>query len=91
MSHHTLPEEVGEILSRVKPRMAAYAHYAIFGIDAAEVVRRTRKTYDGPLEAGVDLMSFEISGDEVKVTRFEGGAASPDISPRTSEKPLNLA
>ncbi len=62
--------------------MAAYAHYAIFGIDAAEVVRRTRKTYDGPLEAGVDLMSFEISGDEVKVTRFEGGAASPDISVR---------
>jgi ribonuclease Z len=34
-----------------------------------EVVTETRQTYDGPLEVGEDLMSFEI-GDEVTVRRF---------------------
>jgi ribonuclease Z len=33
-----------------------------------ELVAATRETYDGPLEVGEDLMSFEI-GDTVTVRR----------------------
>jgi ribonuclease Z len=34
----------------------------------ADVVAETRQTYDGPLEVGDDLMSFEI-GDTVAVKK----------------------
>jgi ribonuclease Z len=34
----------------------------------AELMAQTRQTYDGPVELGEDLMSFEI-GDEVFVRR----------------------
>jgi ribonuclease Z len=34
------------------------------------MMAETRKTYDGPLEMGEDLMSFEI-GDSVTVRRLQ--------------------
>jgi ribonuclease Z len=37
-----------------------------------DVLAATRETYDGPLVAGEDLMSFEI-GETIKIRRF--GAA----------------
>ena len=38
----------------------------------AELMEQTRQTYDGPVELGEDLMSFEI-GDEIEVRRHKTG------------------
>jgi ribonuclease Z len=62
---HTLPEEAGEVFSRVKPRLAVYAHAPI----SEALIARTRKTYSGPLEGADDLMTIEI-GQTITVRRF---------------------
>lgn len=66
---HTTPEQAGEIFTRVKPRMAVYSHTATPVAKSAELIAATRKTYDGPLEVGEDLMTIEV-GKEIKVRRF---------------------
>jgi ribonuclease Z len=66
IEHHTTAEQAGTIFSRVKPRLAVYSH--IVPPDVPDVVPHTRKTYDGPLEVGEDLMSIEI-GDKIVVKR----------------------
>ena len=72
---HTLPEDAGRIFSRVQPRLAVYSHVVLLSTDkafpapdVAELVPRTRTTYDGPLEVGEDLMVIDI-GREVRVRR----------------------
>jgi ribonuclease Z len=62
VNHHTSPEQAGEIFARVKPRLAVYSHYS----DSPNIISKTRKTYQGPLELGQDLMTITI-GDEVRV------------------------
>lgn len=62
---HTLPEEAGEVFSRVEPRLAVYAHAA----RTPGLIPRTRQTYSGPLELAEDLMVIEI-GDEITVQRL---------------------
>jgi ribonuclease Z len=66
IGHHTTAEQAGVIFTRVKPRLAVYSH--IVPPDVPDVVPHTRKTYDGPLEVGEDLMSIEI-GDKIVVHR----------------------
>ena len=66
IGHHTTAEQAGTIFARVKPRLAVYSH--IVPPDVPDVVPHTRKTYDGPLEVGEDLMSMEI-GDKITVHR----------------------
>lgn len=66
IGHHTTAEQAGTIFTRVKPRLAVYSH--IVPPDVPDVVPHTRKTYDGPLEVGEDLMSMEI-GDKITVHR----------------------
>ena len=63
IGHHTTAEQAGTIFTRVKPRLAVYSH-----IVPPDVVPHTRKTYDGPLEVGEDLMSIDI-GDKITVHR----------------------
>jgi ribonuclease Z len=73
---HTSPEQCGEIFSKTHPKLAAYSHIVLlgapaFGVPIAaptvdDLIAETRKTYQGPLVSGVDLMSFEI-GDTVTV------------------------
>jgi len=75
---HTSPEQCGEIFSKTRPKLAAYTHLVFFGGPAFgapvpaptvdDLITETRKTYAGPLEAGEDLMTFEI-GDSVTVKR----------------------
>jgi ribonuclease Z len=67
--HHTSPEQAGMVFSRVKPKLAAYSHFVLIGTTADEIIPRTRSTYQGPLEAGEDLMRFTI-GSEVNVKRW---------------------
>jgi len=76
---HTTPEEAGTVFARVKPRLAVYSHIVLVTTDpafteptSADVLKLTRKTYDGPLEMGEDLMTIDV-GDKIEVRR----AASP--------------
>jgi ribonuclease Z len=66
IEHHTTAEQAGTVFSKVKPRLAVYSH--IVPPDVPDVVPHTRRTYDGPLEVGEDLMSIEI-GNAITVHR----------------------
>jgi ribonuclease Z len=77
LAHHTTPREVGTIFARTRPKLAALTHIVLLGSDTVpapavhDVVSEIRTTYEGPLEAGEDLMSFEI-GQTVTVRRHAG-------------------
>jgi ribonuclease Z len=74
MAHHTTPQEAGLVFARAKPKLAAYTHLVFLAnekippADMTDLIAETRRTYDGPLEVGEDLMSFEI-GETVTVRR----------------------
>lgn len=70
--HHTMPEEAGVVFDRVKPKLAVYSHIVMLSLPGilppplSDLIERTRKTYQGPLVVGEDLMRFEI-GDDVQI------------------------
>ncbi|OQW57677.1 MAG: hypothetical protein A4S14_20070 [Proteobacteria bacterium SG_bin9] len=68
-AHHTSPEEAGVVFSRAKPKLAAYSHIVLLGIEVRELVSRTQGAYQGPLEVGEDLMRFTI-GDRVVAKKW---------------------
>ena len=74
VDHHTTPREAGQVFSLAKPKLAVYSHLVFLASDKVpratvdDIVTGTRETYDGPLQVGVDLMSFEI-GDTVIVSQ----------------------
>ncbi len=76
VAHHTTPRECGQVFAKAKPKLAVYTHFVLLRSETIseptldDVVAETRQTYDGPLELGEDLMSFEI-GDKVTVRRFQ--------------------
>jgi ribonuclease Z len=76
LAHHTTPREAGMIFSQTKPKLAAYTHVVLLAdgrIPAStsnDLIAETRRTYDGPLEVGEDLMQFEI-GEHIRVLRHE--------------------
>ena len=64
---HTAPEQFGKVMATVKPRMAVgYHFYNDFDIQP-EVIRRVRKTYDGPLSLAVDYMVWNVTKEEIRV------------------------
>jgi ribonuclease Z len=68
---HSTPEQAGEEFSRIRPKLAVYSHFSLFGIPEPttnELIERTRKTYRGPLEIGEDLMTIYV-GDSTAVER----------------------
>ena len=66
ISHHTAPDQVGTIFSRVKPRLAVYSHIVPSPTTAEDLIGPTRRTYGGPLAVGYDLMTIVI-GDTIDV------------------------
>lgn len=66
--HHTTAEQAGTLFSKVKPKLAVYSH--IVPAEAPTLAAQTKKTYDGPVEVGVDLMTIEV-GDRVVAHRPE--------------------
>ena len=76
LDHHTSPEEAGIVFARATPKLAVYTHYTLLSapnapeVTVEEVLERTRVNYAGPLQAGDDLMRFEI-GDTVNVIPFD--------------------
>ncbi len=65
---HVDAAEAGTVFQQVRPKLAVYSHIVLRGVDLAEVIRRTRTTYAGPLAVGEDLMRFVI-GEDVAVYR----------------------
>ena len=76
IAHHTSPHDGGRVFAQAKPKLAAYTHLVFLSSEKVpeatldDIVSQTRETYDGPLEVGEDLTSFEI-GDTVTVTRWK--------------------
>jgi ribonuclease Z len=74
VNHHTSPQQAGLVFARTRPKLAAFTHLVMLASSTVEapsidqLVAATRETYNGPLEVGEDLMSFEIS-DQVTVRR----------------------
>ena len=67
IQHHTTPEEVGQIFSKIKPKLAVYSHIVgSIGAAEEEVDAGTRKTYSGRFEIGEDLCVIDV-GDDVTI------------------------
>ncbi len=75
-SHHTNPQQAGEIFAEIEPAMAAYSHIVIGAppmipdLPLEDLVARTRETYDGPLTVGEDLMTFYITDRDIRVEEY---------------------
>ena len=65
IAHHVTPEQAGEVFARTKPRLAVYSHMVLPTATNDDLIPGTRKTYDGPLEVGEDLMVIEVGKDVV--------------------------
>jgi len=71
LMHHTTPEQAAKVFNKVQPRLAAYSHIVkIHGLTEADIMKRTKATYSGPVIMGEDLMSFSIS-DTVSVNKWQ--------------------
>ena len=74
VAHHVTPREAGRVFAQAKPRLAAYTHFVLLASEQIppptldDILAETRQTYDGPLQLGEDLMSFEI-GETITVHR----------------------
>ena len=64
---HTSPEQFGKVMSMTKPRLAVGYHFYNDFDTQPEVMRRVRKTYDGPLALALDYMVFNVTQDEIRV------------------------
>jgi ribonuclease Z len=64
---HTAPEEAGQVLALVKPRLAAVFHFFNDFDTGAGIEREMRKHYDGPLALAQDLMVFNVTPDDIRV------------------------
>jgi ribonuclease Z len=75
--HHTLPEQVGRIFAQVRPKMAVYTHLVMLSapdvteLPLADLLTQTRRTYQGPLVIGEDLLTFVV-GESVAMYRRPG-------------------
>jgi ribonuclease Z len=75
IGHHTTPQEAGTVFNRARPKLAVFTHLVMIARDKVapltvdELIAQTRETYDGPLQVGEDLMSFDITKDGVVVHR----------------------
>ena len=75
IGHHTTPYDCGRVFAQTRPKLAAFTHVVQLGSPQVppptvdEMIADVRKSYDGPLEMGEDLMSFEI-GETVTMKRL---------------------
>ena len=75
IGHHTSPYDCGRVFAQTAPKLGALTHVVQLASTTvppptiSEIVAEVRKAYDGPLEVGEDLMSFEI-GETVILRRL---------------------
>jgi ribonuclease Z len=71
IDHHTKPEEVATVFTRVQPKLAVLYHMVVLTdgrISApteAEVLERVRAGYSGRIVVAEDLMRFTLAKDDV--------------------------
>jgi len=73
--HHISPELAGKLFTASQPKLAVYTHLVLSGLPKAgipfptpeELLDATRKTYDGRVVVGVDLMTFKIDDTGVSI------------------------
>ncbi len=76
LGFHTSPEDAGRVFQQVQPKLAVFSHIVLLSPDPAvpppttsELIRRTKKTYNGEVQVGEDLLIIEI-GDKVKLVKY---------------------
>lgn len=75
IGHHTTPYDCGRVFAQTRPKLAAFTHVVQLASPTVpppsfdELVAEVRRSYDGPMQVGEDLMSFEI-GETVTVKRM---------------------
>jgi ribonuclease Z len=71
---HTSAQSFGQIMSMVRPRRAVAYHFFNDADTRYDIYDGIRETYDGPLSMATDLMTWNITRDDV----IERMAVSPD-------------
>jgi ribonuclease Z len=68
--HLASPEQAARVFAEAHPKLAVFSHIGLNGNSTVEdLLRATRRVYDGPLVAGEDLMSFEIGAEVIQHER----------------------
>ena len=73
--HHISPELAGKLFAASRPKLVVYTHLVLSGLPKAgipfptpeELLAATRKTYDGRVVVGGDLMGFKIDDSGVSI------------------------
>jgi ribonuclease Z len=73
--HHISPELAGKLFTASRPKLAVYTHLVLSGLPKAgipfptpeELLAATRKTYDGRVVVGADLMGFKIDDSGISI------------------------
>jgi ribonuclease Z len=73
--HHISPEMAGKLFASAQPKVAVYSHLVLSGLPkqgipfptAEDLLAATRKTYDGRVIVGADLMTFKIDDSGVSM------------------------
>lgn len=73
MDHHTDPQQAGALFAKAKPKLAVYSHIVLpanpaGGVPPAtpdEILAQTRRSYDGPVVVGADMMQFIVTDEGV--------------------------
>lgn len=66
MASNSSPEEAGKLFRAARPYLAVYMNVIADESAAEEIVRRTRRTYSGPVQIARNMMVIEIQ-NEVQV------------------------
>lgn len=67
VDHHMLAEDVGRLLAETKPRLGVFSHYLSTPKSNAQLLAETRSYWQGPIEAGADLMQIIVGANEIQV------------------------
>jgi ribonuclease Z len=74
LDHHITPEDAGKLFANARPKLAVYSHIVVpgnfKGSASEQLIRETRKTYEGPLVVGEDMMRFRISDKSVAMDKL---------------------
>jgi ribonuclease Z len=65
IAHHVTPEQASKVFAKTKPKLAVYSHIVLPTATNDDLIPGTRKSYDGPVEVGEDLMVIEVGNDVV--------------------------
>ncbi len=78
VDHHTLAEQAGKLFAATKPRLAVYSHYNSTPKSDAYLLVVTRQDWQGPVEAGEDLMTITVGDRRIEICRQERGCKTVD-------------